>query len=86
MEFVALVLAAIIIVIAVSLARDSKNQKRCADATKVLMMLGYQDKQIMNELNRRGWVGGWSGKADTLETIAGEAMGSGPREKLFGSM
>jgi len=86
MEFVALVLTAIIIVIAVLLARDSKNQKRCADATKVLMMLGYQDNQIMDELNRRGWAGGLSVKADMLEKIAVEAMHSGPGKKLIGSM
>jgi len=86
MEFVALVLAAGIISIAIALARDSKNQKRCTEAIKVLRMLGYQDHQIMNEIERRGCAGGWAVKADTLESIAGEAMRSMPRDRLFGSM
>jgi len=76
MEFIALGLAAGIVIISIIARTDKRNQKRCTDAMIVLKLLGFKDNQISSELDSRGWSGGLADKADTLESIAGEAMHS----------
>jgi len=74
MEFIALGLAAGIVIASAIASRDKKNQKRCSDAMSVLKLLGFKENQIHTELDSRGWTGGLADKADMLERIAGDAM------------
>jgi hypothetical protein len=49
-----------------------RHQQRIANAVYELKIYGLSDEQIFTELDRRGWIGGLSGKADALEKMLQE--------------